>query len=93
MARKAERKRMVTVTRTCQAIAMLHRNGVDMSDAPHQHLLDALLDSWDRINVILLNLLRALPEGGLEAKAIGKQSIDRGAIHEEVPEELAPRSS
>jgi hypothetical protein len=38
--------------------------------AQHQHLLDALLDSWDRINVILLNQLRALPECGLEAKAI-----------------------
>jgi hypothetical protein len=35
-----------------------------------RRLLKALLDSWDRINVILLNLLRALPEGGLEAKAI-----------------------
>jgi hypothetical protein len=44
--------------------------GVDMSDAPYQHLLEALLDSWDRITVILLNLLRALPEGGLEAEAI-----------------------
>jgi uncharacterized damage-inducible protein DinB len=41
-----------------------------MSDAPDQHLLEALLDSWDRNNAILLNLLRALPEGGLEAKAI-----------------------
>jgi hypothetical protein len=41
---------------------------VDMS-AP-EHLLDAVLDSWDRNNTILLNLLRALPEGGLEARAI-----------------------
>jgi len=41
-----------------------------MSDAPDQHLLEALLDSWDRNNAILLNLLRALPEGGLAAKAI-----------------------
>lgn len=32
-------------------------------------LLDALLDSWDRNNAILLNLLRAFPEGGLEARA------------------------
>jgi uncharacterized damage-inducible protein DinB len=32
-------------------------------------LLDVLLDSWDRNNTILLNLLRALPEGGLEARA------------------------
>jgi uncharacterized damage-inducible protein DinB len=35
-----------------------------------QSLLDALLDSWDRNNTILLNLLRVLPEGGLEARAI-----------------------
>ena len=41
-----------------------------MSEASDQHLLEALLDSWDRNNAILLNLLRALPEGGLEAKAI-----------------------
>jgi hypothetical protein len=41
-----------------------------MSDAPDQHLLEALLDSWDRNNTIRLNLLRALPEGGLEAKAM-----------------------
>jgi uncharacterized damage-inducible protein DinB len=44
--------------------------GVDMPDAPDQHLLEALLDSWDRNHAILVNLLRALPEGGLEAKAI-----------------------
>jgi hypothetical protein len=37
-----------------------------MSDAD-QSLLAALLDSWNRNNTILVNLLRALPEGGLEA--------------------------
>lgn len=41
-----------------------------MSDAPDQRLLEALLDSWDRNNTILLNLLRALPEGGLEVRAM-----------------------
>jgi uncharacterized damage-inducible protein DinB len=41
-----------------------------MSDAPDRQLLEALLDSWDRNNTIMLNLLRALPEGGLEARAI-----------------------
>jgi uncharacterized damage-inducible protein DinB len=41
-----------------------------MSDAPDQGLLDALLDSWDRNNTILLNLLRVLPEGGLDARAL-----------------------
>jgi len=34
-----------------------------------QSLLDALLDSWDRNNRILVNLLQALPAGGLEARA------------------------
>src|SRR5882672_2441781 len=47
-----------------------------MSDATHQRLLEALLDSWDRNNTILVNLLRALPRGGLEARAMeGSPSI------------------
>jgi uncharacterized damage-inducible protein DinB len=41
-----------------------------MTHAPDHHLLDAVLDSWDRNNNILLNLLRAIPEGGLEARAM-----------------------
>jgi uncharacterized damage-inducible protein DinB len=41
-----------------------------MSDSPDQRLLEALLDSWDRNNTILINLLRALPEGGLEVRAM-----------------------
>ena len=41
-----------------------------MLDAPDQRLLEALLDSWDRNNTILVNLLRALPEGGLEVRAM-----------------------
>lgn len=40
-----------------------------MSVTHDQSLLEALLDSWDRNNTILLNLLRAIPEGGLEARA------------------------
>jgi uncharacterized damage-inducible protein DinB len=32
-------------------------------------LLDALLDSWDRNNTILTNLLRALPHGALDLSA------------------------
>jgi uncharacterized damage-inducible protein DinB len=47
-----------------------------MPDAPDQRLLEALLDSWDRNNTILLNLLRALPEGALEVRAVeGSPSI------------------
>jgi uncharacterized damage-inducible protein DinB len=41
-----------------------------MPDAPDRRLLEALLDSWDRNNTILLNLLRALPVGGLEARVM-----------------------
>ncbi len=41
-----------------------------MLDTTEQRLLGALLDSWDRNNTILLNLLRALPEGGLETRAM-----------------------
>lgn len=40
-----------------------------MPEAPEQKLFEAVLDSWDRSNTILLNLLRALPPGGLEARA------------------------
>jgi uncharacterized damage-inducible protein DinB len=41
-----------------------------MSATHNQSLIEALLDSWDRNNTILVNLLRALPEGGLEARAL-----------------------
>jgi len=53
-----------------------------MSDAPDQRLLEALLDSWDRNNTIMLNLLRALPAGGLEARAMeGSPSIAEMFAH------------
>jgi uncharacterized damage-inducible protein DinB len=41
-----------------------------MSDAPEPPLLETLLDSWDRNNTILVNLLRLLPQGGLEVRAM-----------------------
>src|SRR5687768_8637300 len=41
-----------------------------MTSTQDQSLLGAVLDSWDRNNTILVNLLRALPEGGLEASAM-----------------------
>lgn len=54
----------------------INKRGVDIPDARDQHLLEALLDSWDRNNTILLNLLHALPEGGLEARAMeGSPSV------------------
>jgi uncharacterized damage-inducible protein DinB len=53
-----------------------------MSDAPDQQLLEALLHSWDRNNAILVNLLRALPEGGLEARAMeGSPSVAQLFTH------------
>ena len=45
-------------------------------------MLDALLDSWDRNNTILVNLLRALPEAGLEARAMeGSPSVAEMFTH------------
>lgn len=41
-----------------------------MPGANYDNLLDVILDSWDRNNRILVNLLRALPPGGLEARAM-----------------------
>ncbi len=55
---------------------------MNMSDASSQPLLEALLDSWDRNNTILLNLLRTLPEGGLEVRAMeGSPSIGQLFTH------------
>jgi uncharacterized damage-inducible protein DinB len=39
-----------------------------MSTALNQNLLEALLDSWDRNNQILLNLLHAIPESALDLR-------------------------
>ena len=53
-----------------------------MSGAPDQRLLEALLDSWDRNNTILVNLLRALPGGGLEVRTMeGSPSIAEMFTH------------
>ena len=53
-----------------------------MPDTTNQRLLEALLDSWDRNNTILVNLLRALPVGGLEARAMeGSPSIAEMFTH------------
>jgi uncharacterized damage-inducible protein DinB len=41
-----------------------------MQGTNDDHLLETLLDSWDRNNTILVNLLRAVPEGGLEVRAM-----------------------
>ena len=47
-----------------------------MLPASDQRLLDALLDSWDRNNSILVNLLNAIPEGALDVRPMeGSPSI------------------
>lgn len=47
-----------------------------MSGTSEQNLLQALLDSWDRNNTILVNLLGALPEGSFAARAMeGSPSV------------------
>jgi hypothetical protein len=44
-----------------------------MSDDPRTdrttELLDAVLDAWERNNTALINLVGAIPPGGLEARA------------------------
>ena len=41
-----------------------------MPDAPDPSLLEALLESWDRNNTILINLLRAIPKGAFGTRAM-----------------------
>jgi hypothetical protein len=46
------------------------------------NLLDVILDSWGRNNHILVNLLRALPEGGLGARIMpGSPSVAEMFTH------------
>ena len=53
-----------------------------MADTSDQHVLDALLDSWDRNNTILVNLLRALPDGVMEVRPMeGSPSIGGLFMH------------
>jgi uncharacterized damage-inducible protein DinB len=50
-----------------------------MQDAP---LLEALLDSWDRNNTILVNLVRLVPEGGMDIRAMeGSPSVGEMFAH------------
>ena len=41
-----------------------------MSETSNLPVLEALLDSWDRNNTILVNLLRAVPESDLGTSAV-----------------------
>lgn len=52
------------------------------SKADDSSLLAALLDSWDRNNTVMLNLLGALPEGGLGVRAMaGSPSVAQQFMH------------
>jgi uncharacterized damage-inducible protein DinB len=44
--------------------------GTDMLNIHDEPLLDALMESWDRNNIILVNLLRALPKHALDCTAV-----------------------
>ena len=45
-------------------------------------MLHALLDSWDRNNTVLLNLLGAIPDGGLDARAMpGSPTVSEMFTH------------
>ena len=53
-----------------------------MPDASEQSLIEALLDSWDRNNTILTNLVRIIHEGGLNACAIkGSPTVGEMLAH------------
>ena len=48
----------------------------------NQSLLEALLDSWDRNNAIVVNLLRILPDGGLDVRVMnGSPSVAELFMH------------
>ena len=53
-----------------------------MAEEVEKRLLADVLDSWDRNNTILVNLLRAVPEGGLEVRAMeGSPSVAEMFTH------------
>jgi uncharacterized damage-inducible protein DinB len=67
-----------------------------MTDLP-----DALLDSWDRNNTTLVNLLRLLPEGGLDVRPTPEghsvaemlthiHSVRMALVEENAPESAGP---
>ena len=53
-----------------------------MATTQDESLLEALLDSWDRNNTILVNLLRAVPEDALDARAVeGSKTVAEMFLH------------
>ena len=72
-----------------------------MPDATDGSVLDALLDSWDRNHAIVVNLLRLVPEGGMDViPAAGSPSVAQLFthihycrlifVHEDAPEAARP---
>jgi uncharacterized damage-inducible protein DinB len=56
--------------------------GQSLANAADRSLLEAVLDAWDRNNTILVNLVRLVPEGGLEAWAgEGSPSVAQMLTH------------
>jgi uncharacterized damage-inducible protein DinB len=50
--------------------------------AQDQQLLDTVLDSWERSNTALVNLVRLIPEGGLDDRAMaGSPTIGQMLAH------------
>jgi uncharacterized damage-inducible protein DinB len=55
---------------------------VNVPDASDNGLLEIILESWDRNNRILVNLLRSLPPAGLETRAMsGSPSVAEMFTH------------
>lgn len=53
-----------------------------MTDGSDRPLLEQVLDAWDRNNTILVNLLRAVPAGGLDIRATGSSpSVGQMFMH------------
>ena len=53
-----------------------------MPDTLDPPLIDALLDSWDRNNAIMVGLLRTLPDGGLAVRAMdGSPTVAQQFMH------------
>ena len=61
---------------------MLQRMSTNMATIGDGSLLDALLDSWDRNNTILINLLRAVPHDGIDARVVdGSPTVAQLFMH------------
>jgi uncharacterized damage-inducible protein DinB len=61
---------------------MLRRMTTKPRATQEDPLLDALLDSWDRNNTILINLLQALPDGAMSTRVMhGSPTVAQLFMH------------